>query len=77
MTGRFSIPDPSARVGEELMRRAYDLRIRLTKSGDDLVGSFSLEGTMTLPGKADEGAPQTLDQKFLCDLIERFQRSNG
>ena len=77
MLNRFQFPDD---LGEELLKRSYDLTIKLTKEGNDVFASFKLEGMLTLDRPEAEAEddtaeipPDELDVKLLRRLLARFQ----
>ena len=66
-------------LGAELLRRSYDLKIRLTRLGGETCGSFKLEGSLSLErpeddaGDVAEDSPDELDVKLLRRLLAKFQ----
>ena len=72
---RFQFPDP---LGDELLDRAYDLTIKLTKLGPEVCGSFILEGLLNVDRPEeedpDEEKPDELDLKLLKRLLDRFRQ---
>ena len=75
MKPRFTFPDD---LGDELLRRSYDLTIRLTKFEGEVCASYKLEGLLNIDQPESEGDTEEivrdeLDVKLLRRLIDRFQ----
>lgn len=63
----------------ELLRRCYDLRIRLVKfDSGDISGTFKLEGNLALERAGDhDDLPHEVDIALLHQLLARFEKSTA
>lgn len=80
MTSRFNFLDDEA-LGSELLRRGYDLTVRITKCCDGVFGSFKLEGNLLADRddelkEDEEPPPEELDVKLLRRLLDRFEKAD-
>ena len=71
-------------LGNEVLKRSYDLTIRITKCCGDVCGSFKLEGRLSLErednddqdedGDTEDEPRDELDVKLLRRLLDRFEK---